>query len=126
VVDAEPGMALGQGNQVQLAPDLLFRDRRSGAAVLVGDVKYKLADTGRGRAPDYYQLLAYATVTGLPAGVLIHCQSTGDAPLREVVVRRGGQRLLTYPLNLSGTHDQIEHAVAGLADWIVAHGVDEW
>lgn len=119
VVDAEPGMTLGEGNRVKMAPDLVFR--HGSEAVLVGDVKYKLTDSGLGRASDYYQLLAYATVTGLPTGVLIYCQHTGEAPSREVIVRRGGQSLLTYPLDLRGDRAQIEAAVADLADWIDTH-----
>jgi 5-methylcytosine-specific restriction enzyme subunit McrC len=121
VVDAEPVMALGERNQVKMAPDLVFRDGNE--PVLVGDVKYKLTSTGLGRAPDYYQLLAYATVTGLSTGVLVYCQHTGAAPNREVVVRRGGQRLLSYPLDLRGSRAEIEAAVADLADWIETHEV---
>lgn len=121
VVDAEPTMTLGKRNQVKMAPDLVFRDGNE--PVLVGDVKYKLTGTGLGRAADYYQLLAYATVTGLSTGVLIYCQDAGTAPNREVVVRRGGQRLLSYPLDLRGRREQIDASVADLADWIETHKV---
>lgn len=117
-VDAEPPMHLGEHRLVPMAPDLAFR--QGGSIVYVGDVKYKLTDTGLGRASDYYQLLAYTTVTGLPAGVLIYCQHTSTTPQRSLTVQRSGHQLRTYPLDLQGDQAAVESSIAALADWIAA------
>lgn len=53
---------------------------------------------------------------GLAEGVLIYCQHTGTAIDREVVVRRSGHRLRTYPLDLRGARADIERAISDLAD----------
>lgn len=118
VVDAEPTTWLGKGRQVAMAPDLVFR--RAKAAVFVGDTKYKLSPDGRGRSSDYYQMLAYVTALGLPAGVLIYCQESGAAPQREVVVHNHGARLMTYALPMSGNSAALEAELRTLADWIAA------
>lgn len=115
VVD-EPSRKLGTAGEVDMRPDLVFRaeDRD----VYVADIKYKLTDTGRGRTPDYYQLLAYATALALPEGVLIYCQAD-TAPPRAITVRHAGKRLRTFPLDLRGTAEDIEAAALGLAEWIL-------
>jgi 5-methylcytosine-specific restriction enzyme subunit McrC len=117
-VDPEPETQLLQTRPgVTMSPDLVFRER--GAAVYVGDTKYKLAESGVGRASDYYQMLAYCTALDLPEGVLIYCQTSGDAPSREATVRHSGHRLLTYPVDLTGPPTEVEQAVERLADFIV-------
>jgi 5-methylcytosine-specific restriction enzyme subunit McrC len=117
-VVAEPDVRLGTKRQVAMAPDLVFA--RRDACVFVGDTKYKLAETGAGRSSDYYQMLAYTTALDLPAGVLIYCQSSGEAPQKEVIVRHAGQALLTYPLDLSGPTEVLEGSLVALADWIAS------
>ena len=99
-----------------MRPDLVFRSEDRD--VYVADIKYKLTDTGRGRTPDYYQLLAYTTGLALPEGVLIYCQAD-TAPPRAITVRHAGKRLRTFPLDLRGTAGEIEAAALGLAEWIV-------
>lgn len=116
VVQAEPNVALGEGGLVPMNPDLCFSRRDE--VVYVGDIKYKLTATGAARAGDYYQLLAYTTAMGLDEGILIYCQSSGDVPEREVIVRNTGARLRTCAIDLRGGHDDIETAVAGLAELI--------
>ena len=83
-------------------------------------LKYKLAESGRGRSDDYYQLLAYLTALALPRGVLIYCQTSGDAPSRRVEVVHTGKHLLTYPVDLTGSRPKLEAAIDDLASWIVA------
>ena len=56
---------LDEDRRVVIRPDLLFSSQ--GTARFVADIKYKLTDEGaRGRAADYYQLLAYTTALDLP------------------------------------------------------------
>ncbi|MGD9794708.1 MAG: McrC family protein [Acidimicrobiia bacterium] len=118
-VDAEPTVHLGLRRQVAMAPDLVFT--RSGVPVLVGDTKYKLSESGVGRSSDYYQMLAYVTAMDLPAGVLIYCQESGEAPQRVVTVCNSGRELHTYPLTMTGTSKQLEAELVALADWLIAH-----
>lgn len=123
---AEPDVRLGTKRRITMYPDLVFR--RAGVNVFTGDLKYKLAEDGRGRSADYYQLLAYLTALDLRKGVLIYCQTGGEAPQRRVEVVHSDKELLTYALDLTGTRPQLEAAVDGLASWIVressGHEVD--
>ena len=91
-----------------MAPDLVFQ--RDGKPVFVADVKYKLTGSGLARTDDYYQLLAYTTAMGLGAGLLIYCRAD-EAPERVITVVRGGQRLHTRPVDLSGTPGDIDVAL---------------
>lgn len=117
-VDEEPRWHLDVGRHVAMRPDLTFRRAEDLAGV--ADVKYKVTDTGLGRHGDYYQLLAYATASGLPDGVLIYCQGDGDALPLEVITRGSGKRLLTYQIDMTGDREHLESSVAALADWLSA------
>ena len=99
---------LDVASHVPTEPDLLFSDR-TGTRVLVADTKYKLTSDGRGHNADYYQLLAYCTSLGLPRGVLIYCDITGDAvaPPRTIKVRNSGTTLETFRVRLSGSFTDI-------------------
>ena len=119
----EPNIYLGKDRQISMNPDLMFR--QNGNNLFVGDLKYKISEDGKGRSSDYYQLLAYLTATGLQRGVLIYCQNDGQAPLRRTQVVNSGQELLTYPLNMSGTRQQLETSVAELANWISAEAIGD-
>ncbi|PWF84028.1 hypothetical protein CIK52_13925 [Kocuria rosea] len=90
------GLFLAESGQVPLVPDLGVRI--GGQWRFVGDVKYK-RDVGPGHEPDLYQLLAYATATGLPEATLIYA----EGPLAPVVheVRHAGKRLRLRHLDLS-------------------------
>jgi 5-methylcytosine-specific restriction enzyme subunit McrC len=109
---------LDRGHRVvRLVPDLIFFKR--GTPLYVGDTKYKLlADDGKGRNPDYYQLLAYTTALGLPEGVLIYCHHDGSAP-QSIVVENVGTRLFTASVRLDGTPAEIEGQLRLLANWIL-------
>jgi 5-methylcytosine-specific restriction enzyme subunit McrC len=115
-VAGEPTVHLGTKRQVPMAPDLVFYEKDELA--YVADTKYKLTSTGVGRSSDYYQLLAYTTAMDLDEGLLIYCQADGQAPDREVVARHSGKRLRTHAIDLAGTPDEAEAAVAALADLI--------
>ena len=79
---------LGTGDTVRMRPDLVFE--RRGRTVYVGDIKYKLTESGEARNPDYYQMLAYTTALGLNEGVLIYCHAEDGSPGRQVTVRNSG------------------------------------
>jgi 5-methylcytosine-specific restriction enzyme subunit McrC len=114
----EPPVRLGTKGRIPMKPDLVFR--RRGADVFVGDLKYKLAEAGQGRSGDYYQLLAYLTAMNLQRGVLIYCQTTGEAPQRRVDVVHSDKQLLTYAVDMTGSRPQLEAAIDDLATWIVS------
>ena len=65
--------------------------------VFAGDLKYKLAEDGRGRSADYYQLFAYLTARDLRKGVLNYCQTTEEAPLRRIDVVHSNRPLTISP-----------------------------
>ncbi len=112
----EPRRPLDEARHVTLKPDLEFR--RAGRPVYVGDVKYKLNESGLGRNPDYYQLLAYTTALELDEGLLIYCLADGGRPPREVVVRGSGKRLHTYLIDVTGDLADLERALDRLANHI--------
>lgn len=113
-VVAEPTVWLGRGQQIRMLPDLVFEKKRS--ITYVGDVKYKVTDTGRNE--DYYQLLAYVTALGLREGVLIYCAESGQPLPRRVEVRNSGALLHAHPIRASGRIEAVEASLAELADWI--------
>ena len=105
-------------SHVEIKPDLRFRHPGSGKVRYVGDIKYKLTKDARGRAADYYQLLAYTTALDLPEGVLIYCRAEGGAPAGEVTVRHGGKRLHVRAVDLTGSPAKVAGELRGLAKWI--------
>lgn len=118
VVD-EPTVHLGQGRQVSMQPDLVFREP-GGAAQLVGDIKYKLAADARGRSSDYYQLLAYTTAMDLPQGMLIYCRGQDDADRRTLTVKNIGTQLTLRSVDLARSPEQVDHEMTALAEAINA------
>ena len=116
---AEPVHHLAHDAQITLLPDLVFT--KASTPVLVGDLKYKIADTGKGRTPDYYQLLAYTTALNLSDGVLIYCgRHQIDRPSTSVVLH-AGKRLHTWALDLTGSATEVAHEIASLAEWIATY-----
>jgi 5-methylcytosine-specific restriction enzyme subunit McrC len=91
-----PPLHLDAHRSVRLEPDLSYwtGDR----CTFVGDVKYK-RDTGPGHNGDLYQLLAYATATGLPEATLVY--AFGPTSPRTHTVPGAGLRLRVEHLNLS-------------------------
>lgn len=109
---------LGWGGTVRMRPDLTFE--RRGEIVYVGDIKYKLTESGEARNPDYYQMLAYTTALGLSEGVLIYCHAEDGSPGQRVTVRHSGQVLHCQPLDLTGPPKEVAQQLEALADWITA------
>ena len=109
---------LGWGGAVRMRPDLVFE--RRGEIVYVGDIKYKLTESGEARNPDYYQMLAYTTALGLGEGALVYCHAEDGSPGQRVTVRNSGQVLHCQPLDLTGPPEDVARQLEALADWIAA------
>lgn len=90
------GLRLDTARRVGLLPDLGVHV--DGRWLFVGDVKYK-RDHGSGRDADLYQLLAYATATGLDQATLIYADGPAEAPAH--VVRNTGITLNLVHLDLA-------------------------
>lgn len=125
VID-EPTVHLGEGRQVSMQPDLVFRQPGGGGSRYVGDVKYKVTADARGQSGDYYQLLAYTTALDLPEGVLIYCRRQGDSKQSTMTVRNAGKRLVLRSIDLTGSPEQVEHEIAALADAISGTSSTVW
>lgn len=117
VVD-EPTVHLGLAKQVPMQPDLEFRNL-SNQLSYVGDIKYKISNDARGRSSDYYQLLAYTTAMDLPEGVLIYCRRKGSKEQRTVTVRNNSKRLVLRSVDLTGSSQEVDHAMQETAEAIV-------
>lgn len=89
-------LSLAENGQVPLAPDLGVQI--GGRWQFVGDVKYK-RDIGPGHEADLYQLLAYATATGLPEATLVYAHGPQVSFTHEV--RHAEKRLHLQHLDLS-------------------------
>jgi len=82
---------------VHVKPDLVWHHARRPA--LVADAKYKDLGSGLPATPDLYQLLAYATMLGLPSAHLIY--ASGSAAPRSYIIRNAGITIHTWSLDLS-------------------------
>jgi 5-methylcytosine-specific restriction enzyme subunit McrC len=102
---------------VEIRPDLMFK-RGADTVVYVADTKYKISADGYGRDADYYQILAYATALDVPEGMLIYCQRDGSSPPKDIKVGKLGTRLVTVAIGLSGTPEDVEQRLRGLASHI--------
>lgn len=67
---------LDSEKRIALKPDLSWW--RGSQCLAVGDIKYKKTDSGLGKNPDLYQLLAYVTATALDEGFLIYAATEGQ------------------------------------------------
>jgi len=107
---------LDHDESVRMVPDLVFE--RRGSPMFAGDAKYKLAGGPFGVDADLYQLLAYVTALGVPAGVLVYADAGDARPPARVRVRGADKDLWAHHLDLSGRPDAIRATVAHLAEWI--------
>lgn len=105
------GLSLAESGQVPLVPDLGVRV--GGQWRFVGDVKYK-RDDGSGHESDLYQLLTYATATGLPEATLIYAQGPRARIAHEV--RHAQKRLYVRHLDLSASPQEVLNQVHALAE----------
>jgi 5-methylcytosine-specific restriction enzyme subunit McrC len=111
---AAPALHLDRQTQVKLEPDLSFWER--GRCRFVGDVKYK-RDWGRGHNDDVYQLLAYATATGLKEATLIYAE--GPNPSTTHHVRRTDIALHRHRLDLTAEPAGILRQIDDVADHVL-------
>ena len=93
--------------------------------VLVADAKYKLT-SNLGNNADHYQLLAYSTVLGVQAGVLIYCERDGGEqaevdgiPVQHLDVRNTKVRNYVYRLDISGSLGDIHARLDQLCEFIL-------
>lgn len=100
--------------QVTIIPDLELES--DGRLVFVADVKYKLSDDALGRNADYYQLTAYTTSLGLPAGMLIYGHAGGGTPPRRARVQRAAVDLWSKAIRVAGSRQDLERSLVELAD----------
>jgi 5-methylcytosine-specific restriction enzyme subunit McrC len=100
--------------RVLLRPDYVFtRDRRP---VFVADCKYKDAATiEQVKSGDLMQLHTYAHLLGVPSGALIECAVGRPDPADHTIVRKSGTMLHVWPVDLSGTPEQIDEAIERVA-----------
>lgn len=94
---------------VGLTPDLTWWD--GGTCMFVGDAKYKAIDA-KARNADLFQLLAYATATKLPGGLLVYAQGESD---QTYTVQHSGKQLEIAVLDLSESLEDILARVDGIA-----------
>jgi 5-methylcytosine-specific restriction enzyme subunit McrC len=120
VLSAQHRTTLDHGARVQIRPDLVVKHR--GEPVFVADVKYKavgsIADVS---TSDLYQLAAYAGALGVPGGALITC-GAGVTGSDEIRVRGSDVRLQVWPVDLTGTSQQLSAALDRLGERLVG----EW
>lgn len=115
VLQREPLTALDVDRRVRTKPDVVLR-RKGKGIVYVADVKYKLSGSGFARNPDYYQLLAYATMMNQSEGMLIYHEAGGDDPLpTRISVRNSQVSITTYRLDLRGDPREVEQQLLDLA-----------
>ena len=115
-------LTLDAASSLPLLPDLSWWE--DGRCVFAGDVKYKR--TRHGEQADLYQVLAYSTAAGLPAGLLVyaagpdHLAATygmpGQLAVHEVPhAGNTGKALHVTALDLNGSPSDILAQVALLA-----------
>lgn len=109
------GIALDNESRIPLLPDLTWFE--GGRCVFAGDAKYKrLAPSGAPNA-DLYQLHAYVTALGLPAGLLVYAE--GDEAEVMHSVRHAGTRLIVRTLDVDGQPEEVLASVRGVAERVV-------
>lgn len=115
---AQPRHYLDEAGRVPIRPDIVWR--AGGVPVAVIDAKYKANKPGGYPNADLYQLLAYCTVLGLPAGHLVYAAGN-EQPARHVV-REAGTTIVCHALDLNQAPGALLAAVQSLADKIAAEG----
>jgi 5-methylcytosine-specific restriction enzyme subunit McrC len=107
---------LDDAGQVPLRPDIVWKVSGSAAAVI--DAKYKAEKPAGYPNADLYQLLAYCTILGLPAGHLVYAR--GNAPPARHVVRQSGIEICCHAIDPSQPPDQLIRQIGDLAELLVA------
>jgi 5-methylcytosine-specific restriction enzyme subunit McrC len=93
-----PDLYLDRDGHVALRPDLSWWTGTS--CRFIGDVKYKRVNVAGVTHPDVYQLLAYATASGLRDGLLVYAAGEGEPEMHEIPL--AAKRLHVRSLELGG------------------------
>lgn len=101
---------LDEDGRIPIRPDLVWECQ--GRPVTVVDAKYKRTTPDERSNADIYQMLAYCTALGLPAGHLVY--ASGE-PSRHYIVRGAGIRIQTWALDLSQPIGDVLNQVDRLA-----------
>ncbi len=109
-------MYLDKAGSIEVRPDLVWLHQGRPAAVI--DAKY-IQFTPAGRTPQYFQMLAYCLVLGLPAGYIVY--AAGDRRAIRHEIRDAGITLHVWPLNLDAPTPDILADIDTLAAHIAAH-----
>lgn len=96
-------LQLDEAGRINLEPDISWW--KGHQCCFVGDVKYKRTDSGLGKHPDLYQLLAYTVASNLHEGMLIY--AAGSAEARTHKVKFAEKTLHVLALNLSGSPSEV-------------------
>ncbi|MDZ5447593.1 restriction endonuclease [Micromonospora sp. 4G57] len=103
---------LDEARQLDLRPDILWRDASGGVGAVV-DAKYK-ADAARG---DAYQMLAYCIAYQLSRGHLVYV--SGDHPPVRHLVRNAGIEIVCHALDLEAAPVDLLAQVRVLSETII-------
>jgi 5-methylcytosine-specific restriction enzyme subunit McrC len=103
------GLRLDRRDEISVTPDVLWTDA-DGRRRLVVDVKYKR--TSRGENADVYQMVAYCTALGLPAGVLLYAHADEEC-VHEI--RNAGILVHVMALDPGGDLESLRNRIAGVA-----------
>lgn len=106
---------LDEGEQVPVVPDFVWFE--GGLPQIVVDAKYKAERPSGFPQADLYQMLAYCTVLGLPAGHLVYAK--GNEVAREHVIRCSGVRVVAHTVDLRLEPQCLLEEVRALASTMV-------
>ncbi|WP_409472467.1 McrC family protein [Streptomyces sp. HC307] len=117
------GVHLDEEERVRMQPDFVwYGDGNPGRPLAVVDAKYKVENKYGYPGADLYQMLAYCTALGLPAGHLVYAK--GNAPHAGHRVREAGIVLHQHALDLDQSPESLLTEVKELAREMAAtaHG----
>jgi 5-methylcytosine-specific restriction enzyme subunit McrC len=115
-VEGQVRYYLDQARQVPLRPDIVWKTGGTTAAVI--DAKYKAEKPAGYPNADLYQLLAYCTILGLPAGHLIYARGTAS-PARHVI-QQAGIEIRCHAIDLNQPPEQPIAQMSNLAEVVTA------
>jgi len=113
---AQRPVHLDVDRQIDMKPDIVWE--RGGRMVAVVDAKYKALRPAEYPHADLYQMLAYCTALGLPAGHLVYAK--GEAAPTDHVIRRSGVRVAVWAVDLSLPVPELLERVNAIASVIAA------
>ncbi|WP_234328119.1 McrC family protein [Streptomyces sp. NRRL S-37] len=113
------GVYLDEDERVRMRPDFVwYGDGNASRPLAVVDAKYKTEKKDGYPDADLYQMLAYCTALGLPAGHLVYAK--GNAPHAGHRVREAGIVLHQHALDLDRSPDGLLAEVSDLAGEMAA------